>query len=113
MPTDNSTKPIRRADGKIVAEVRGYYLTKTVSASRHFLRIPPAIANDIAGLKEAEALGATQVRVTDNESGKVYIAPLALIWEKGRELDRGHGRQQMLPISYWHIEGEAEQLSLF
>lgn len=106
------SQPVYRADGKIVAQVSGQYLTKTVSASKHFLRFPPTIANDIAGLEEAEGLGATQVRVTDVESGKVYCASLNQIWTKGREFDRGHGPQQMLPLRYWNIEGDNEQLSL-
>jgi len=77
------------------------------------LRVPPAIAFDLAVLHQAARLGATEAKVKDSDSGRIYVAPFRLIWEKGRELDRGHGRQQYLPLSFWLVEGESLQLSLF
>ncbi len=85
--------------------------TKTVKASRHFLRVPPAIALDKKALDWAEREGASIVCVTDKESGSIYRACLATIREKGFRVSRGFGEQIALPLSRWKTES-AEQLRL-
>lgn len=92
--------------GRIVGEVRGGIFVKRVKASRHFLRVPPAIAFDIESLEQAQAAGAEKVKIIDTESGKIYKAFISTIWEKGFEFDRGFGKQIALLISDWSQGGE-------
>jgi hypothetical protein len=75
--------PIRRADGRVVGEIRGDVFRKVVSASKHFLHTPPAIANDLDVLTQARDAGARVVEIFDRESGRTYRASIARIWEKG------------------------------
>ncbi len=82
--------------------------TKTVKASRHFLRRPPAIALDKKALDWAEREGVSVVCVTDTETQTTYRATLALLREKGFSLDRGFGKQVALPLSRWSKEDPAQ-----
>lgn len=98
--------------GKPCAEVSDGILRKRVRASVHQLRRPPAWACDESILREAEALGAHTVQVTDVESGKVFTAPLDAFWRRGVKIERGHGRQIALPLQHWHRQ-QPQQMTLF
>ena len=106
---------IARADGKTVGLVVNGIFKKTVKASKHFLRVPEAIANDLDVLAQAKDAGAWLVEVTDRETGKVYRASLARIWARGFHVERGHGAQIALVLSEWNKDGEtiADQLPLW
>lgn len=105
------------AQGRVVGQVRGGIFHKTVRASIHMLRRPPAWALDVGSLLEAERLGAKSVQVHDTESGCTYAASVELIHRKGFTFDRGHGRQIALSLDLWTVtrpgQAQAEQLSLF
>jgi hypothetical protein len=98
---------------KVIGEVRGRTFHKRVHSSRHFLTRPPAIAFDVGSLRQAENAGASQVDVFDEDTGKHWRAALTVIWEHGREFDRGHGRQIYLPLDLWNQQPPARQASLF
>ena len=66
---------------RIVAKVRGDTLYKTVNSSKHFLKIPPAIAFDISTLEDAERAGAVRVQVKDRDTGTSYKATIKHIWK--------------------------------
>ena len=106
---------IARADGRIIGEVRGDVFRKVVSASKHFLRVPDAIANDLAVLAQARDAGARVVEVTDRESGRTYRASFDRIWEKGFAVNCGFGEQIALVLSEWICDGAptAEQMPLW
>jgi hypothetical protein len=72
-----------------------------VEGSRHFLRRPAAITNDLEALAEAERLGADRVRIVDSETGTEYTAIIAVIRDYGFIVDRGYGQQIALLLSYW------------
>ena len=57
---------------------------------------------DVQDLDAAEACGAELLSVEDVESGKTYLASLAVIRKHGLELDRGFGLQVALPLHRWH-----------
>ena len=99
---DYNIKKIR-VDHHIVGKVRGNIFHKTVYASRHFLRTPPAIALDIGSLDQAERGGAIGVHVLDLESGTIYKASIAHIRRVGFEIDQGFGRQIALALKGWTI----------
>jgi hypothetical protein len=104
-----------RVGNRIVGSVKDGVFIKTVKASKHFLRVPPAIAFDIDSLKRASEAGAHYVRVIDTDSNRVYVAPISAIWQKGIQVDRGYGRQIALPLKYWNSEGRqyCEQLDFW
>lgn len=91
----------------IRGRISGFYMERTheyyrrVEGSKHFLRKPPAITNDLAALAEAERLGADRVRIVDSETRIEYLCAIAVIREHGFYLNRGHGEQIALPLGYW------------
>jgi hypothetical protein len=89
---------IRRPDGKIVGEVDGNVFKKVVSASVHFLREPPSIANDLDVL---------------NQAGKKYVASMNRIWKDGIAINRGHGEQLALLLDQWNKDKPDNQIKLF
>jgi hypothetical protein len=88
-----------RISGFYMERNREYY--RRVEGSRHFLRKPPSITNDVAALAEAERLGADRVRIVDAETGIEYTCIIAVIREHGTYIDRGYGQQIALPFAYW------------
>ena len=105
-----------RVNGRVVGGYRqsDKIFQKTIHAN-HFLKKPVlSIALDVQSLRDVERMGATQVEITD-DTGAIYRAPIAHIWRRGFERDRGFGRQVALPLDHWanDIESLAEQLSLF
>jgi|688.fasta_scaffold58639_3 hypothetical protein len=91
----------------VAGRVSGFYMERTreyyrkVDGSRHFLRKPAVITNDVAALAEAERLGADRVRIVDSETGNEYTCAIAVIRDYGFPVDRGYGRQIALPFGYW------------
>ena len=65
---------------KAVGVVVGEQFQKRIQGSKHFLRIPPAIANDESVLVSATKLGATEVAVFDTENETVYRTTMSSIW---------------------------------
>lgn len=100
--------------GKAVASLVGDTLTKRVRASIHMLRKPQGWAMDSAILEAAKQDGAQTVEITDIETDTRYTAPISAFERHGLTIDRGHGRQVVLPLAYWQIEPTgARQLSFF
>jgi len=112
----SSTQELRAdATGKVVAVISGGVLRKAVSASHHFLRVPPAIAFDTSILDAARQAGVSRVEVTDRETGRVYTAALADFDRWGVPINRGFGEQRALPLARWQVTrpGEGRQLALW
>lgn len=86
-------------------------LTKRVAASRHFLRVPPAIGIDLEILDWAEREGAGLVQVMELEAGVYYCASLSTLRSKGFPVNRGFGRQWALGLSEW-TRSDCAQLGL-
>lgn len=101
-------------NGRPVASLRGGVLSKRVRASIHMLRKPQGWAMDSAILEAAKRDGVRQVEVFDLETDTRYTAPISAFERHGLTIDRGHGRQVVLPLAYWQIEPTgARQLSFF
>lgn len=90
-----------RVNNKIVGTVDGKLFLKKVSGSIHFLRVPPAISFDKQSLKSAYDYGATDVNVTDRETGISYCASIVDIYSNGFVVERGFGTQIALPMDRW------------
>jgi len=106
---------IRRAGGKIVGEIRGEVFRKVISARKHFLHVPEAIANDLDVLATARERGARVCEILDRDTGHTYRASIARIWKKGFPVNRGFGEQIALALAEWNQDGEtnADQMTLW
>jgi translation initiation factor IF-1 len=89
---------------QIVGSVKNGIFFKRIHGSRHFLRKPLAISFDNNTITEAQEAGATRVEILNLEDGKVYLATIAHILEKGIRINRGFGDQVALPLSYWQVK---------
>lgn len=83
-------------NNKRVGFVRGQTFYKTLSSSKHFLRIPPAIAFDVASLKSAWRAGARVIEIVDRDTNQIYRAAIRKIRRDGFCLNRGYGQQLAL-----------------
>ena len=102
--------PLFSSNGNIVATAktdrRGWkYVWKSIDASRHALRTPPALAMDATVIDQAEAMGCVSVLVKDRESGTLYSTKLENFRLHGIPLNRGFGRQYALTFNYWDERG--------
>lgn len=86
----------------------GFRLVRRVRGSKHLLRKPPAWSFERNILEQAHEHGVKVVEVHDLESNTTYTAPLALLWQRGIRLERGHGEQIALPLNLWHVENPAQ-----
>ena len=102
-----------RIGRRVIGEVREDIFHKSVNGSKHFLRVPKAIANDIKVLNEAEKAGAKWVQILDKETDQTYKATIAHIRESGFPINRGWGKQIALPMNGWIQSGQAIQGRLF
>ena len=95
--------------GKMVGKVKGNVFEKIVDSRSHFLKKPPAITVDCRSLEQAENAGATDVRIVDSYTGKIYTASIRYLKKLGWELDRGYGKQIALDLHRWsvHDPGQA------
>lgn len=116
IPTSEHTNsiPIYAQHKRVGAVVGTTFHKDRVKASSGFLRHPPAIALSVDSLEDALDAGATEVQVTDIESGMVYRAPMQTILMKGWEFCRGAGMQVGLELKFWNThKAGPRQLSLF
>lgn len=88
-----------KVSGFFMERDKTYY--RKVQGSKHFLRKPPAITNDLEVLAEAERLGADRCRIIDAETGVEYLCAILVIREYGFPIDRGFGKQIGLTFAYW------------
>lgn len=90
-----------KANGRTVGQVIGDVFVKDLSARNHFLRNPEAIAFSLDALHAAEDAGAEYCEVLDTDTGTKYKASISKIWDMGRDIDYGYGRQRYLTLSNW------------
>jgi len=90
---------------KPIGYVNGRFFRKSIAGSRHMLRSPKAIAFDVCTLDDAQRAGATDVSVTDSETGRTYCAPIDDVRRYGFTVARGHGRQVALTLDRYSVDG--------
>jgi len=115
MNRQHSTRTPIRVGTRIVGVVERETFYKNLVASKHFLRVPRAIAFDVSTLTDAERAGARFVEIRDGESGRVYRASITTIRAKGFRVARGHGEQIALAVNEFNRNDEplATQLNFF
>lgn len=103
------TTPIY-CNGARVGYVEAGTFHKTIQGSRHMLRTPRAIAFDASTLRDAAHAGAHAVCVRDSESGIVYTTSLQRLHDHGAPFDRGFGKQWLMTIEHWSINGATPKI---
>ena len=96
-------KPVRKSSGRIIGYIRGDTFVKYASAAIHMLRDPKGWAIDEAALEKARLAGVKSVVIIDQDTGKIYSAPLSVFKEKGIFIERGYGKQRCLPLEFWTV----------
>lgn len=92
-------------DGKPVYSVSPSGALRKRVRTNHFLSKPPALAADVAVIRQAQDLGADRCEFIHAETGDVYSAPLAWLAEFGIYLNRRYGAQRALPLEFWSLNG--------
>lgn len=98
-------------------KLEGRTLSKTVKASEHMLRLPPAWAVQKSVLDAHQDV--ETIVITDSESGAVYSVSMGQLRVYSFPITRGHGEQIGLALAYWTVndkpgkgEGSGLQLGL-
>lgn len=89
-----------KVGGRTVGQVIGDTFVKDIT-NRHMLTTPPAIANDLQALHDAERAGALYCAFTNTDNGIVYRVAISKIWDMGKQINFGYGLQIMLTLSNW------------
>lgn len=89
-----------KVNGRTVGQVYNGEYVKDI-CNRHMLTNPPAIANDIQALHDAERAGAEYCVFTNTDTGIVYRVSIAKIYDMGRQVNYGWGEQIMLTLQNW------------
>ena len=89
-------------NGRIIGGIVGNTFRKHLCGSKHFLRRPPAIAFDRDALRQADAEGATDLLVIDDETGREYRTSIKNFWAHCFAVRRGHGDQVALGLNRWN-----------
>lgn len=90
--------PMYSGQRKHIGDVIGNEWRKDIHNS-HMLTTPPAIANDVQALHDAVRAGAEYFVATNKDSGIIYRASIAKIFDKGVSMNRGFGNQIYLMLS--------------
>lgn len=90
-------------NGKKVGTVSDETFYKEIRGSKHIMRTPHAIFFDIASLQVAESYGAKFLHITDKETGEVYTATIADVWQYAIERDYGFNLQVGLAVNRFNV----------
>lgn len=103
--TDSNHKAIQiHVAGRQVGEVLNGVFKKTISASRHILRRPPAIALAVEALEQAEQAGAQDIEIKDIETGQLYTSTVEHFRRYCFPLQRGGFEPQIaLPLERFAV----------
>jgi hypothetical protein len=103
-----------KVDNKIVGTIENNTFTKSVTASKHQLRCPPAWAIDAKAFDNEIKPYADEIVIIDKESDTKYHTPVETFDTLKRELNRGFGRQYFLTLNHWQVEDNGnKQLHLW
>jgi len=87
-----------------VGFVRGNTFYKNIKGSKHLLTTPPALALSVDSLTQAERAGATEIEITDKESGCIYFSTISHFRRYSFDLQRGgYEKQRALVLERWTV----------
>ena len=108
---NQSKRPARRSDGRIIGSFDGTTLRLKRKRSRHLFHALNSWCVDIATLVRAADAGIERVVIEDTETGEVYETTLDDFLNLGVPVDHGSGAQLALPLRYW-LRSSMPQLRL-
>ena len=91
-----------KVNGRTVGQVYNGVFVKDVSSRKHFLHNPEAIAYTIDTLHAAQRAGAEYCQVLDTDTGIIFKASIAKIWDMGKKFNYGWGDQIYLTVQNWN-----------
>ena len=91
-----------KVNGRTVGQVYNGVFVKDVSSQKHFLHSPEAIAYTIDTLHAAQRAGAEYCQVLDTDTGIIFKASIAKIWDLGKKFNYGWGDQIYLTVQNWN-----------
>jgi hypothetical protein len=98
---NQSKRPARRSDGRIIGSFDGTVLRLKRKRSKHWYRALDAWAVDLVTLIRAADAGVETVVVEDVESGETFEVALDDFLNFGIPINHGGGTQLALPIKHW------------
>lgn len=84
--------------GKTLGEIENGILRKRLDATKHFLRIPPAIAIDANVFYNYDI---SMIAIHETTERKKYWAHILTFRKHGLTINRGHGEQIALELHHW------------
>jgi hypothetical protein len=108
---NQSKRPARRSDGRIIGSFTGKTLRLKRKRSRHWYRVLDGWSIDLSVLVRAADVGVERVVIEDTETGEIFEAGLDDILNYGTVIDHGAGVQVALPLQYW-LRSSMPQLRL-
>jgi hypothetical protein len=108
---NQSKRPARRSDGRIIGTFDGRSLRLKRKRSKHWYRALDGWSIDLNVLVAAADAGVELVVIEDTETGETYEVGLDDFLTYGTVIDHGAGTQVALPLKYW-LRSSMPQLRL-
>lgn len=89
----------RQITGKLVDNV----FKKIVDSKKHKMKTMDAYAIDEVHVTKLNEHKCTEIRIKEEDTGKVYKVDMLTFLTKGFTQDHGHGQQRFLPMKYWEL----------
>ena len=100
---------IRRADGKVIGELKDKVLEKNVRRSKHFLQVPPAICFDVSIFRDLEGVDVEKYRVTELERNEEFTISVDDFADNAFPVTRGNGPQWGCSLENWELKEKDEE----
>lgn len=97
--------PVHRSDGGYAGLLRSDGTLTKRTQLQHMLNRPKGFAWDNDALADAKRRGAVRMEIA-HADGHVYHCPLAIFERFSVPVSRNHGKQRVLPLDYWCMDGE-------
>lgn len=94
---------IYRIGNKYAGKFENGIFAKTVLASRHMLRQPKGWAIDMTIIEDLVKKDCKFIQIQDKETGLEYQVEFGQFLLQHIVIDRGFGRQALLPLNQWDI----------
>ena len=103
-------KIIVRVDRKTTGEVYKGYFTKVIRRpNEHRLNSPPGWAHDKETFDRLVRPNAHTFRVVDMAGHLIYETSIKHFDEKAFVIDRGYGKQYLLPLNDWTVRSPVQE----
>lgn len=97
--------PVYRPDGGWAGLLRSDGTLTKRTKLNHIVQRPRGFAWDTEALADARSRGARRMEIA-HADGRLYHCPIDVFDRFAVPLERSHGKQKVLPLDYWCIDGE-------